>query len=398
MGFGTSIDVIYRFVFILVIPYLLQEPLNMGARFAYVMGFFAACGWIFAVFFVPETKGKRASSGLEHRSNLTLYQGRSLEEMDELFAMGLWAWQFNKAETKGVGRRVADVEHGMEIQGDKPDTTHVRHAGNAIWTVLTSNTARVARFQPNRYYDGTSAGQSMIIRHSQSKDKTQRCVDEQDADAYGLYDVSRPERTRTVILYPSLCEGGTFISRGRLLRPLQAQRLCRRAHRPIERGCHGRLMLPPASQSSFCIRSGASALLSTSSKVESPWRGPKRRRNPRSSRSWRYCLNRQSPCSVIDSQSEHPLQPKMALNICQPPLVVGEPTSGLPALMSTRKRHTAPRHTIGQVPDIALDTEATGTVTRLGDIPADAFGERVILKVSDPLREEAGSDEKQEGS
>lgn len=111
MGFGTSIDVIYRFVFILVIPYLLQEPLNMGARFAYVMGFFAACGWIFAVFFVPETKG------------------RSLEEMDELFDMNLWAWQFNKAETKGVGRRVADVEHGMETEGDKPDTTHLESPG-----------------------------------------------------------------------------------------------------------------------------------------------------------------------------------------------------------------------------------------------------------------------------
>jgi hypothetical protein len=57
MGFGTSIDVIYRLVFIMVIPYLLQEPLNMGARFAYVMGFFSACGLIFAIFFVPETKG-----------------------------------------------------------------------------------------------------------------------------------------------------------------------------------------------------------------------------------------------------------------------------------------------------------------------------------------------------
>jgi hypothetical protein len=41
----------------MVIPYLLQEPLNMGARFAYVMGFFSACGLIFAIFFVPETKG-----------------------------------------------------------------------------------------------------------------------------------------------------------------------------------------------------------------------------------------------------------------------------------------------------------------------------------------------------
>lgn len=32
--------------------------------------------------------------------------------MDELFSMNLWAWQFSKAETTGVGRQIADLESG----------------------------------------------------------------------------------------------------------------------------------------------------------------------------------------------------------------------------------------------------------------------------------------------
>ena len=69
MGFGTTVDVIYRIVFTAVVPFFLNDPLYMGARFAFVMGGFAIASWFFAVLMVPET------------------MGRSLEEMDELFAV-----------------------------------------------------------------------------------------------------------------------------------------------------------------------------------------------------------------------------------------------------------------------------------------------------------------------
>ena len=71
MGFGTSVDVIFRFVFILIVPYCIQAPLRLGPRFGYVMAVFAGLSIIFVVFMLPETKG------------------RALEEMDELFAVSV---------------------------------------------------------------------------------------------------------------------------------------------------------------------------------------------------------------------------------------------------------------------------------------------------------------------
>jgi hypothetical protein len=67
MSFCTCVDILIRFVFIFVVPYLITEPLNLGARFGFVMGFIALCGTIFIIFQVPETKG------------------RALEEMNELY-------------------------------------------------------------------------------------------------------------------------------------------------------------------------------------------------------------------------------------------------------------------------------------------------------------------------
>ena len=54
----------------------------------------SALALAFAIIFVPELKG------------------RSLEETDELFEMRLWAWQFNTAQTSGVGARIARLEQG----------------------------------------------------------------------------------------------------------------------------------------------------------------------------------------------------------------------------------------------------------------------------------------------
>jgi hypothetical protein len=71
MGFGTTIDVIFRFVFTFCVPFLIKEPLNMGARFGFVMAVIAGFSIAFVYFMVPET------------------MGRALEEMDELFAVSL---------------------------------------------------------------------------------------------------------------------------------------------------------------------------------------------------------------------------------------------------------------------------------------------------------------------
>lgn len=57
-------------------------------------------------------------------------KGRSLEEMDELFEAQppLWAWQFKKYQTTGIGAyvrelegsgKVKDVENLMHHQGDQ---------------------------------------------------------------------------------------------------------------------------------------------------------------------------------------------------------------------------------------------------------------------------------------
>lgn len=82
----------------------------------------------------------------------------------------------------------------------------------------------------------------------------------------------------------------------------------------------------------------------------------------------------------------------MLLKICQPPLVVGEPTSGLPErhINKARRRENA-GHTVGQMPNIALDTETAWAIPSLGHIPSHSLGKVIVLKVSNRLREETGT-------
>lgn len=54
MGLGTSVDVVFRFVFVLIVPYFLNDPLYMGARFAFVMAVLAATALVFVILCVPE--------------------------------------------------------------------------------------------------------------------------------------------------------------------------------------------------------------------------------------------------------------------------------------------------------------------------------------------------------
>ncbi|WWC60685.1 uncharacterized protein I303_103261 [Kwoniella dejecticola CBS 10117] len=101
MGYGTSVDVLSAFVFTFCLPYLLKKPgANLGPKVGWLIAGDSLFAFIFSVFYVPEIAG------------------RSLEEMDELFEMRLWAWQFKNAETSGVGRRIAQLEAG-HTTGDK---------------------------------------------------------------------------------------------------------------------------------------------------------------------------------------------------------------------------------------------------------------------------------------
>ncbi|WVQ98401.1 hypothetical protein IAU59_005524 [Kwoniella sp. CBS 9459] len=107
MGFGTSVDVLSAFIFSFCMPYLLQTPgANLGPKVGYLIGGNSFFALIFSLFYVPELAG------------------RSLEEMDERFEMRLWAWQFKKAETKGVGARITQLEAGQRAVGkaDQDDT------------------------------------------------------------------------------------------------------------------------------------------------------------------------------------------------------------------------------------------------------------------------------------
>ena len=110
---------IFACVWTVSVPYMLAA---MGPRVGYVVSplvvlslkrvaerqfaGIAAAGIVFAVLFVPELKG------------------RSLEETDELFEMRLWAWQFGKAETTGIGRRIARLEAGESVNTSVRDLDH----------------------------------------------------------------------------------------------------------------------------------------------------------------------------------------------------------------------------------------------------------------------------------
>lgn len=51
-----------------------------------------------------------------------MVQGRSLEEVDELFAAKLWAWKFADYETQGTGRLVTVLENEGNLDPEKVPT------------------------------------------------------------------------------------------------------------------------------------------------------------------------------------------------------------------------------------------------------------------------------------
>jgi SP family sugar:H+ symporter-like MFS transporter len=102
MAFGTACDVLAAFLVTFTVPYLLTNPgPNLGPNIGWIFARAAFRSFLFGVFFTPELAR------------------RSLEEVDELFDANLWARQFEKYETTGVGHRLIELER-HDVAADEP--------------------------------------------------------------------------------------------------------------------------------------------------------------------------------------------------------------------------------------------------------------------------------------
>jgi MFS transporter, SP family, sugar:H+ symporter len=94
LGFCVSVIVTF------VSPYLQDAGYgNLGGRVGFVYGGFSVVAAIWCFFFLPETRG------------------RSLEELDELFAAKVSVWRFSSYKATGAGAQLAEVEHAMAHGG-----------------------------------------------------------------------------------------------------------------------------------------------------------------------------------------------------------------------------------------------------------------------------------------
>ena len=93
---AVSISVLTTFVVSFTVPYLLNAPYaNLGAKVGFIYGSLTAVSVIVSYFMIPEMKG------------------RSLEEVDQLFASGVSLRRFGSFETT----RVEDIgrEHKVAV-------------------------------------------------------------------------------------------------------------------------------------------------------------------------------------------------------------------------------------------------------------------------------------------
>lgn len=101
MALSAAFNVVAAWLVSFTLPYLLNKPYaGLGPRVGYIYGSLCVFCALYALLFVPETKG------------------RSLEELDELFDRKLWAWQFSKTQTTGAGSRVAMLENDRFAKED----------------------------------------------------------------------------------------------------------------------------------------------------------------------------------------------------------------------------------------------------------------------------------------
>jgi MFS transporter, SP family, sugar:H+ symporter len=99
----TALNVVVSFVVVYTTPYLLSTPgANLGPKLGYIWAGFAFVGAVWVWFCMPELKG------------------RSLEEVDELFAAKLPAWKFKSYKTHGR----FEVEMSPEEKEGKKEIEH----------------------------------------------------------------------------------------------------------------------------------------------------------------------------------------------------------------------------------------------------------------------------------
>lgn len=87
----------FRFVTAFTLPYLLFPPYaNLQSKVGFIYGSFAVLAVLFTYFCIPEL------------------QGRTLEEIEQLFAMNIPIRQFKKTKTLSGARVVEDIEAGVK--------------------------------------------------------------------------------------------------------------------------------------------------------------------------------------------------------------------------------------------------------------------------------------------
>lgn len=94
---ASVISIITTFVTSFTIPYLLNAPYAaLGAKVGFIYGAINVLMVVAAYFFIPEMKG------------------RSLEEVDELFATGVPLRGFGKATTTPTATYIEDVDNAKK--------------------------------------------------------------------------------------------------------------------------------------------------------------------------------------------------------------------------------------------------------------------------------------------
>ncbi|KAL7421068.1 hypothetical protein Q5752_003952 [Cryptotrichosporon argae] len=100
---GTTVDVLGNWLWGFSAPYIQLAPATKGPKIGFLFMGFAGMALIFAIFFAPELKG------------------RSLEEVDELFAKFRWGWEYKGYKTTGVGAAVAQAEQHENVDAKAGD-------------------------------------------------------------------------------------------------------------------------------------------------------------------------------------------------------------------------------------------------------------------------------------